>query len=566
MRNALLWYALPITLLCGFVVILLLTVDRVVIFGVAPKQFSPGAELTVSGIGFGNQRDSSRVLINGTPLTQGEYVHWSDNKVVIRVPTGLHNGALVIEGYNGLSNEALITGSTYVAPATEQDASSEIQITSHSPLNPAGGDVVVFNGIFGGYEHLRLYITARVSEPATPSSIDFIWQPGEAMVHELTHDEFIQRSLHRIAVRLPSGIRSGNVIIENHHGTRKSYFLDIDSRLGTMRHAAPRRHMINYGAHIENEVGQSYAVWLPLVPRTPAQPQQALLFASEQLQYAVEDTGYFLIDHRTTYTPVSLRMSLLVLRAEQHSVIHAGLLNPSPDIDQYGLERYLDDSPWLAVESDEARSAVKGFLTIPNFYLRAQAMYRYLLARLSPRPYERRYTSYIGDADSELIDPDHIRQLLRTLSITEETGAHAVEYALLTATLLRAAGIPSRVITGAYADVESDGGELETVIHYWNEFFLPKFGWVPLDSAMGDGMYDAEIAEAEGEMAQEFYFGSLDNARVALSNDIYTIPQYYKTNTLHEFDRSYVLFTHHIETEKDVDSSEFYLHPITLLQ
>ena len=379
-------------------------------------------------------------------------------------------------------------------------------------------------------------------------------------MRELSQENVIQRSVNAISIRLPSGIESGAITMHNNNTVSEPYLLNIDSRLGTMRYAAPRRTAINYGAYIENEPRHSYAVWIPLVPRSAAQYQRETLFISEQFQYALEDNGYFYIDgnaadDRAPPAPVSLRISTTLLRAEQHSTIQTGLLTPSPAIDRYRLERYIEDRPWLAVDSNEARDEVAAFVGIANFYLRARAIYRHVTDRLSPRAGGAPYISNTTAADPQSIDRDHTKRLLAALSADAEIAAGAVEYALLSTTLLRAAGVPARIITGVYTDAQSNNGRRQAAAHYWNEFFLPGFGWLPMDSAMGDGMYGDDTPDTEDTAsdrdARAFYFGNMDNARIAISKDIHDIPQFNAAHNAYALNRSYLLFSHQLGDSGD---------------
>ncbi|NOS99342.1 MAG: transglutaminase domain-containing protein [Phycisphaerales bacterium] len=72
-------------------------------------------------------------------------------------------------------------------------------------------------------------------------------------------------------------------------------------------------------------------------------------------------------------------------------------------------------------------------------------------------------------------------------------------YAALFVALCRAGGIPARPVAGCWATGDNNW-------HCWAEFLLPGVGWVPADPTVGDTQPDK----------REFYFGNLDNNRVAL--------------------------------------------------
>lgn len=64
-----------------------------------------------------------------------------------------------------------------------------------------------------------------------------------------------------------------------------------------------------------------------------------------------------------------------------------------------------------------------------------------------------------------------------------DTG-YCVHYASATVALLRAMGIPARYVTGYMVSTEAEQWRTVTMddAHAWAEFFLPGFGWVPLES------------------------------------------------------------------------------------
>ena len=73
------------------------------------------------------------------------------------------------------------------------------------------------------------------------------------------------------------------------------------------------------------------------------------------------------------------------------------------------------------------------------------------------------------------------------------------DYSALFTALCRAAGIPARTVVGRWATSSPDDW------HVWAEFYLPEYGWLPVDPT---------IADING--AGRAYFGNLDNKRLIL--------------------------------------------------
>ena len=82
------------------------------------------------------------------------------------------------------------------------------------------------------------------------------------------------------------------------------------------------------------------------------------------------------------------------------------------------------------------------------------------------------------------------------------------DYATLAATLMRAAGIPTKLVTGAV--YSSDG----FYYHAWVETWVGD-RWIAFDPTLGGGLADAtHIKFAEGNAEQAFISFTLDGAKI----------------------------------------------------
>lgn len=83
---------------------------------------------------------------------------------------------------------------------------------------------------------------------------------------------------------------------------------------------------------------------------------------------------------------------------------------------------------------------------------------------------------------------------------------------LLLMTLLRLNGIPTRWQSGM---VYSDDGSHYSNIHDWGYLYLAPYGWVPMDVTTGR----LHPAASDDKALEWFYFGGLDNYRIAFNDD-----------------------------------------------
>ncbi len=92
-----------------------------------------------------------------------------------------------------------------------------------------------------------------------------------------------------------------------------------------------------------------------------------------------------------------------------------------------------------------------------------------------------------------------------------DCGTQSMYYAAL----LRSIGIPARA-TGGYQMIQGYAGT-----HFWAEYYLEGYGWVPVDVTAaegGDWSYNATPAELQ--RYKEYFFGSLDPYRYVIQKDV----------------------------------------------
>jgi transglutaminase-like putative cysteine protease len=81
--------------------------------------------------------------------------------------------------------------------------------------------------------------------------------------------------------------------------------------------------------------------------------------------------------------------------------------------------------------------------------------------------------------------------------------------------LCRALGIPART-TGGFQLLRDEFGS-----HFWAEFYLPGYGWVPVDTSVAQlPLYLPELTKQQKKDYIDFFFASQDNRRCVIQRDI----------------------------------------------
>lgn len=80
--------------------------------------------------------------------------------------------------------------------------------------------------------------------------------------------------------------------------------------------------------------------------------------------------------------------------------------------------------------------------------------------------------------------------------------------------LARSAGVPSREIFGIRIP-SGEEGEMTKAQHCWAEFYLPGYGWVPIDAAdVRKIMLEKKLKLGEEKEFRAYYFGAWDENRI----------------------------------------------------
>ena len=96
------------------------------------------------------------------------------------------------------------------------------------------------------------------------------------------------------------------------------------------------------------------------------------------------------------------------------------------------------------------------------------------------------------------------------LEALEEKQADSYRAAMLFCALARALEIPALPVAGVLINRQRAAAR-----HYWAEFWIDGFGWVPLDPALGAGVAPPDFNLRDDR--DLYYFGNLDNQRIIFS-------------------------------------------------
>ena len=80
--------------------------------------------------------------------------------------------------------------------------------------------------------------------------------------------------------------------------------------------------------------------------------------------------------------------------------------------------------------------------------------------------------------------------------------------------LCRAVGVPARTTGGFQTFTGKPAG------HFWAEFYLPDYGWIPVDPTAATLVdYLEDVSPVDKEAFHAFFFGSQDDLRLVVQKD-----------------------------------------------
>ncbi|MBT1076141.1 transglutaminase domain-containing protein [Geobacter grbiciae] len=104
-------------------------------------------------------------------------------------------------------------------------------------------------------------------------------------------------------------------------------------------------------------------------------------------------------------------------------------------------------------------------------------------------------------------------------ALLEKPGGKCTDISSVFIALSRAAGVPAREVFGIRLGKKAEE-DITTWQHCWAEFFLPGYGWVPVDPAdVRKAMLveNLKLDNAKTKEYQEYFWGGIDPYRIALA-------------------------------------------------
>jgi transglutaminase-like putative cysteine protease len=486
------------------------------ILSIDPQMGIMGEVLTIRGENFGSFGDESYITIAGTPPTSSSYIEWKDDYIAFRVPEFGESGLVYVHAEGKKSNPMLFSNrATLPQPVEQDDIGIGPRIISVSPPAGSVGSLITIRGSgFGSSREGSGVFFAWNAEfssavPAETRSTESI----EVFDAEFGYDLWSERE---IRVRVPDGAITGGLEIRTPRGNSRPVFFEVSGKPGTKTFRDKRLYTVSYSVDIQTAEASPpnlLYLWVPHPAASSSQSSIQLLSRSrEPFVDNYRGTTLFQLPDLAPGGREHISQSYLVTVYTVETAIKNPLTRPrgeSPIAAVYTL-------PSALIPSDDPRVVERTGSIVGregNPYIKARKIYEWLVRD--------------GRIQGEFLSGG-VREAL------EQERADPYTAALLFCAMARAAGIPAIPVSGVLVN-----RGFTTSRHYWAEFWIEGFGWIPLDPALGAGAAPASFPLREDR--ETYYFGSLDNQRITFSRGQTVLSQMDPRGRLGVHGRDYAL-------------------------
>lgn len=465
-----------------------------------PQVTTPGRVVSLQGRFFGRERGTSAVSFAGGEPRTSAYRSWSDERIVVVVPASFASGLVRVVTPAGASNGILLTHRDDLprpVAGSPRPGSPPI-VSAVSPSAGAVGEQITISGAgFGASPGAVRFTAAAGGEGAA-------W-PNPVIESSSVDLDHVRWSDRVIVVRVPAGVRSGEVSVRNGAGQSAAHEFEVRSEVGTVRYLDPRGYAATYAVSIAAAGaagGVELYLWIPAIPETPAQRHLAEPSVNERpIQRDPAGVGLFRFRDPVSGVSREVRSDYRVRRYAVQTTIEPSSVR-GYRTDSAFHERFTGGDAVVPSGGNLPAIAERAMRGYVNPLWRARLTFDYVVERLQP----------VAAAGAR-IAPAGTGPMQVVAAAIDERRAAPYEYALTFSAVARAAGIPARPVAGYLIDDSA-----RAVPHYWAEFYLQDFGWVPVDPAMEAGA--ALLAWHTDDAAVDPWFGTLDSRRIVMAKGI----------------------------------------------
>lgn len=494
---------------------------------IVPPVGSPGDVVLIHGKNFGDVRDMNYVEIAGTKLTASSYISWADDCIKLVLPATVEDGLVYVGSKDMKSNPVLFANEVDIpvpVPTVRGTSKPVISELSSEKVYP-GEELTIFGNNFGdSREGSEVLFTVDYSNKIRDAEyINQVLLTENMVSAQESNFEYISWSDSEIKVRVPDGVCTGVVQVCIHDEKSEPYPITINEQVGRKFFDNKKIYLISYTADIADVVTNDVAtitLRCPIPMQTVAQPDVEITEVTPNpLLMRYQNNLIHQIIKNKSNTPKSVFQQTFVFPV--YSVMSQINVEKVSAYTEKELELFVNalkqDNLVPAAASSVVELANNIVLKEKNPYKKALAIYNYLCDN-----YTILNTNRKNDADP--------------LDLLKRGKGDAYDFAVVYTALLRAVGIPAFTDGGVLVDQD-----LKTQAHWWCEFYLHNFGWVPVDPAIGAGLDYKKWNNGPEMDDRQFYFGNMDSHHIIFSRGWNQLKPFTQDNKIVQQPKSFAL-------------------------
>ncbi len=497
---------------------------------ISPEIGTPGGVLVLKGKHFGQEKLGSSVSISGIRPTSSSYLEWNDTQISLQIPADAGTGLVYVTTPLGASGGLLFTNKNRIPMVMSESMPPGVPfVEKMDTTEGAIGEMIVITGLYFGLSQGEGSVLFTPLAVSLDSGVDLAGDLEHIPASELDFD-YQSWTDQEIRVRVPDGATSGNVYVQTDRGLSNAVYFEVTNLPGTKILGEKRGYQILFSVQlssIDADPGESIELWVPGPLRSLEQRNIEYVKIPDPLWDDYHGLSRHQIVNPVADTVYRINQTFWLDRYTLETNINIGSIGRTYDTESRLYQVYTTGTDLIPAEDESVINAARSAIGRErNPYLQAKAVYLFLLEQLV-------YDSHAPE-----------RTLLE--SFVAASG-DAYTFSMLFCAMTRAIGIPSRPVAGFLIY-----GDRRARVHYWAEFYVPSFGWVPVDPALGDGA--AFGAYPGHENPSEYFFGNVDSNHVVFTRGVVDVKPLSSDSRTIRRDGIYSLQTIHEETSKGIRS------------
>lgn len=495
------------------------------ILNINPSIGAPGDLVIINGKDFGEIKDTSFVEFGGRKLTSSSILSWKNTEIKLILPANVQDGLVYVGNKDSKSNAKFFANVTAVPVEIAENPVNVMPVITDMICDKfAPGHMLTIKGVnFGNSREKSQVLFACLREEPSAKD-DKLVKSKENSLFSFSADDYLEYeywSDSEIHVRIPDGASSGNIVVKTDKGNSPSKKLVLEGKTGYKKFVSPKTYVVKVSVDIEDSSNDKSSTIILRCPRPVMSVFQPYISMTEYSPEPVIFDFQNTVIHQTSLEKSysnrkKFYQNFAVTAYEIDTKIYSSNITGYSKETLSSLDYALTDDALIDCSDESVKKLVSKIIgKETNPYLKAKLIYDYMLKNFT----------VLKDLRTGKISPLDLLRLKR---------GDAYDFAVCLTALLRAAKVPA--ITDSGIIISPD---LKARNHWWCEFYLEDFGWVPCDVALACGLeYQKWTKDIDPE---SFYFGNLDAQHVTFSRGWNEIKAGYANNKTVQRQRSYAL-------------------------